>query len=216
MVGRLFRATGMANSPGRMLIILSSGWFTLRWWQSSRDSERVAAERAQLQRQKEELDKLALEQRTKSEQSTAELQRERERVAEKLSALEEAGKLRTPTTQLPAGLASVFLSPGSLRSGGDRSELKLRPDTTNAQLFVELERNDYPSYSVTIKAVDKEQVVFSRRGLKPRKTGAGQVLVVLVPANRLPPSDYNVSVYGLTASGALESVDDYAFRVSSR
>jgi hypothetical protein len=199
-----------------VLITLASGILISRWWQVTRESERVAAERALLQRQKEELDKQALEQQAKNEQITAEMKRDQERLAEKLSALEEADKQITPTPQQPVGFASVFLSPGSLRSGGDRSELKVRPDTTTAKLFIELERNDYPSYSVTIRAVDNDQVVFSKKGIKPRTTGAGQVLVVLVPANRLPPSDYNVSVDGVTASGGLESVEDYAFRASSR
>lgn len=199
-----------------VLIILASGILVSRWWQVSRESERLAAERVLLQRQKDELDKQALEQQTRNEQVTAEMKREQERLAEKLSALEEADNLRTPTTQATAGFASVFLSPGSLRSGGDRPELNLSPGTTTAKLFAELERNDYPSYSVTIKAVDNDQVVFSKKGLKPRKTGAGQVLVVLVPANRLPPADYNVSVHGLTASGAVESVYDYALRVTRR
>ena len=198
-----------------VLIILGSGLLVSRWWLVSRESERLAAERIQLQRQKEELDKQALEQRAKNEQITAEMKREQERLAEKLSALEEADKQRT-TPQQPASFASVFLSPGSLRSRGVRSELKFRPGTTTAQVFIELERNDYPGYSVTIKGVDNDQVVFTKKGLQPRKTGSGQVLVVLVPANRLPPSDYNVSVDGLTASGALESVEDYAFRVSRR
>ena len=197
-----------------VLIILGSGLLVSRWWQVSRESERVAAERAQLQRQKDELDKLALEQRTKSEQTTAELQRQQERLAEKLSALEAAEKPVTPGTQLPAGFASVFLSPGSLRSGGERSQLRLRPGTTKAQVFIDLERNDYPSYSITIKRIDDDQVVFSRKGLKPRKTGAGRVLVALVPANLLPPSDYNANVHGVTASGELESVEDYPFRVA--
>jgi hypothetical protein len=198
-----------------VLIILASGILVSRWWQIRSETEQLATERALLKRQKEELDKLALEQQSRNEQSTAEMQRERDRLAEKLSALEESDRLKPPTNRLPT-FATVFLTPGSLRSGGVRSELKLLPDTTTAQVFIELERNDYPSYGVTIKDVDKDQVVFNKKGLKARKTGSGQVLVIMVPANLLTSSDYNINVVGVTASGARESVDDYAFRASRR
>lgn len=199
-----------------VLILFASGILVTRWRQISSESERLAAERALLTRQKEELEKLEIEHQARNEQITAEMQREKERLAEKLSALEEADRLRPPTNRPPAGFATVFLTPGSVRSGGDRSELKLLPATTTVQLFMDLERNDYSKYGVTIKDVDNDKVVFSKKGLEPRKTGSGHVLVLLVPANRLPASDYNVSVHGLTASGALESVEDYAFRVSKR
>jgi len=199
-----------------VLIILASWVLISRWWQIRSETERLSTERAVLQRQKEELDKLALEQQTRNNESAAEMQREREHLAERLSALEEASRPSTPTNRLTAGFATIFLTPGSLRSGGGRSHLKLPPGTATAQLFIELERNDYPSYDASIKGVDNEQVVFSQRRLKPRKTGSGQVLVLLVPANRLPPADYNVSVHGVTKSGELESVQDYPFRVTQR
>jgi hypothetical protein len=57
--------------------------------------------------------------------------------------------------------------------------------------------------------VDRSDV-FSKSGLKPRVTKKGAVLIVRVPAQRLPQGDYYVSLSGEPAN---ESVDDYPFRV---
>lgn len=194
-------------------IVLVSGWLRLR-----SESERLASERAALQRQKEELDKLSGQQLTRTEQLNAELQRERDQRAEDLKLIEElqrAGKLKEPTNRSPvlSTFAAVFLTPGSLRSGGGgRRELAIGPGTTTARLQLALEKNDYPNYSAEIKTADGT-VVFRKDGLKPHNGGSGQQLLLSLPSRRLAPGDYNAHVDGVTASGQVESVNDYAFRV---
>ena len=193
-------------------IVLVSGWLRLR-----SESGRLASEQTALQRQKEELDKLSAEQRTRTEQLTAELQRERVQRADDLKFiedLEEANKLKETQTRQPllSTFATVFLTPGLSRSGGGQSKLSIGPGTTTARVQVALEKNDYPTYNAEIKTADGS-VVFRKNGLKPHNTRSGAHLLLSLPSQRLTPGDYIVHVDGVTASGQVESVSDYALRV---
>jgi hypothetical protein len=193
-------------------IALFSGWSRLR-----SESERLSSEQAALQRQKEELDKLSVEQRTRTEQLSAELQRERDQRAEDLKLIEElqrANKLKEtqPQQSILTRFATVLLTPGSLRSGGRQSVLPLGPATTTARVQVALQKNDYPKYNAEIKTPDGS-VVFHKDGLKPHLTGSGPQLLLYVPTRSLSPNDYLVHVDGVTAAGQVESVDDYALPV---
>ena len=196
-------------------IVLVSGWLRLR-----NESERLAAERAAYQHQKEELEKLSTEQRTRAEQLNAELQRAQNQRAEDLKAIQElqqALKLKESGTQQSflGTIATVILTPGSLRSGGaDQPELIVGPETKLARLQLALEKNDYPTYNATIKTAD-EAVIFRRTGLRPHNTGSGPQLLLSLPSRRLSRGDYIVQIDGVTGSGRIESVSDYAFLVKT-
>jgi len=183
------------------------------------ESGRLASEQTALQRQKEELDKLSAEQRTKTEQLNAELQQERAQRAEDLKFIEELEQANKPketqARQLPLStFATVFLTPGSLRSGGSQSELTIGAGTTTARIQVALQKKEYPNYNAEIKTADGT-TVFRKNGLKPISTQSGPQLLLSLPSQRLPPDNYIVHVDGVTASGQVESVDDYVFRVRS-
>ena len=194
-------------------VALVTGWLRLR-----SESERINSERAALQRQKEQLDQLALEQRAQTERIAADLQRERNQREQDQKLIEELLRNQKREGQgqrsLLGTVASIFLTPGSLRSGGSSNQLTLQPHTRFVELKLLLERDDYRSYRARVNSASAE--VFNQRGLKPRKTGSGQILLLSIPSDRLPPDDYVVTVHGLTPSGQVESVSDYAFRVPKK
>lgn len=211
----------VATAAGVFVILLGGVALLLGWRNLRNDSNQLASERAALQRQRLESDQRTADQQTKTEQLAADLQRERDQRAEDLKLIEElqrTDKLKETTTRQPllTTFATVFLTPGSLRSvGGDQTQLTIGPETTTARLQLALEKNDYPTYNAAIRTADGT-VVFRNDGLKPHNTGSGPQLFLSVPSRRLTPGDYTVHVDGVTTSSQAESVNDYAFRVLKR
>jgi hypothetical protein len=213
-------AWGIAMATCAVLIVVGSLVLVSGWLRVRKESAQLTAERAALQQQKEELDKRAGEQRSNIEQLNAELQREREQQAEdrkSIGQLQQAQESKEkPPGSVLTTIATVFLTPGSLRSGGgSKSRLIIGPETTAARVQLALEKNEYPAYSATIKTVNGA-TVHRQSQLRARTAGAGPVLLVSIPARLLSPGDYVVHLDGLTASGQVESVSDYSFRVSAR
>jgi hypothetical protein len=193
----------------------------ISWYRLRGESDRIVAERAAIQRQKEELDKQLSEQQTKTTQLSADLQREKEQRAEDLKLIEElqrTNKLKETQAQQPliSTLATVFLTPGLSRSGGGgQGELVIRPGTTTARVQLALEKNDYLTYNAVVTTVDGT-VVSRETGLKPHNRGSGHQLLLSVPARQLSSDDYLVHVDGVTARGQIEGVSDYEFRVTKK
>jgi len=176
-------------------------------------SRQLAAERSMLQRQREALDKSSSEQQAGIEQALTEAQRERDRLTEAITSIEES---TSPATAV-AAFATVFLSPGATRAQGRESTLVVRQETRTAQLKIALERNDYPTYQATIRRVADDKALVRRRGLKARKVNSSDLLVLFVPVSLIPPPhDYTLRVDGITSTGAIEDVEDYSFRVVSK
>jgi hypothetical protein len=193
-------------------IILLSGWLRLR-----SESERLTAAQVAVQHQKDEFDRMAAEQGTRDAQLNVELQREKDKRAEDLKLIAELqlaneGKEAKDHQTFLSTFATVFLTPGSARSGGQgQSELRISPKTTIARIQLGLEKNEYSSYNAAINADGVE--VFRKNGLKPHITGSGSQLLLSHPSQRLASGEYIVHVEGVTASGKIESVNDYVFRV---
>jgi hypothetical protein len=193
-------------------VVLFASWLRLRG-----ESNRIVAERADIRRQKEELDKQLSEQQARTAQLSADLQRERAQRAEDLKLiekLERTNQLKETQPQQPllSTVATVFLMPGLSRSGGGQGELVIRPGTTTARMQLALEKNDYKTYNAVITIADGT-VVTRKNGLKAHKGGSGPHLLLFVPARNLSADNYLVHVDGVTATGQVEDVNDYAFRV---
>jgi hypothetical protein len=185
-------------------LVLVSRWLRLR-------NERLTSEQAALQRQKEELQRST----NLRETPTPELQQSTNLREPPSRELQRSTNLREPTNRHPvlSTIATVFLTPGSLRSGdGSRRELPIGPGINTARLQLALEKNDYPAYSAQVKTADGT-VVFRKSGLKAHNGGSGLQLLVSVTARRLTAGDYMVHVDGVTKSGQVEGVNDYPFRV---
>jgi hypothetical protein len=198
------------------LLILVTGVAVSRWWRLRSEFERLASERATLQNQKQDLEKLSSDQRTKIEQLAAEQRRASDQEAEHLKLIEKLqreGQLQDTTNRqqpLPSAFATVVLSPGSLRSGGSQPELVIGPKIATASIRLLLERNNYAAFNIEIEPADGTPIY-----RKSRLTPASRSQLILsIPARLLSPNDYIVNVEGVTASGQVESLASYQFRVS--
>ncbi len=193
-------------------VILVAGLLLVFGLRVRNESQRLASERAALEQQKAEFAKRVLEQQTRTEQANANLQQDKDARPVDPTPIDkpdEPKKVGTP--RIGSSTLALILNPGSIRGEVTRPELIARTDATTAQLHLVLQRNDYKSYKVAIKGLNRNKVVFSRSGLKSQRTTSD--IIVSVPMKVLSPDDYTVGLFGLIGSGTAETVDDYHFRV---
>lgn len=212
-------AWGLAMAACALLILVAGFVLLFGWLRLRNESERLASERAALERRKEELDKLSGEQRSTSDQQTAELQRERDQLAQdrkRIEDLKRGQNREEPGKGSTLGsVVHLLLTPGGSRSSGAGHDFPIGPEASTVKLDLALERNDYRSYIATIETPDGK-VFVSRKWLKAHNDGSGQVVTVQIPVRLLPPNNYNVTLKGVASSGTPEDVGIYSFRVLKR
>lgn len=187
-------------------------------WQSvrlSRESQRLVAERVEIERQRAELNRISAEQNAKIERMASELEAEQSGKAEALAQLEELRQKLKPKEvsneqkATAPTMATLILFAGPLRSGGGAEEVKIPPGVSELSLGLFLETADYRSYNVVIKDAQKKES-FTKNGLRLRR---GKTLFLTVPTTQLPPGTYSVDVSGVAPSGASQHLRSYQFRV---
>jgi hypothetical protein len=206
-------AFGSAFATAVVLLLFGGAILLYGWLQLRSQSAQLASERATLQQRKDELDKQTSEQRSQVEQLRAELQRTQTQQAEdqrRIKELELAQNTKVPDRTTTGTILSFILTTTALRSGSSDNQFKIDAHTSNVELTLPLETNEYSSYNVTIKNVDKG-VPIQRSGLKPQRAKSGQQLVFRIPAR---PGDYTIEVSGRSPSGNLEPVSNFGFRLS--
>jgi hypothetical protein len=212
------RAFQMSLAAGVILLLLGGFALLAGWMKLRSELRRLDSERAALEQQKGELEKKSAEERSRSEQLTAELQREKQQreQAEKLFVdLKRSRDQNDQSKSLPSAVVSLMLLPVLARDiSGGANELIVSRGTSTVRLKLGLEAADYSIYRAVIKNAQGLQL--TKTGLKPRRTSSGKILLVQVSSNRLPPGDYIVHVSGITSSGTVESVEDYAFRLRKK
>jgi hypothetical protein len=161
-------------------------------------SRQIAAQQAVLEQRQRELDQQAADLKAQ----TDELARRVQLPSETPAPLPQV----SPTPQASAPVVFLTLSAGVTRSVGGSRTARLRPETSEVQLTLDLRDTSYPSYRATIINADRGEV-FSRDGLRQQAAR----LTLRVPAKQLSPGDYYVSVYGGPAN---ESVADYPVRIN--
>lgn len=175
------------------------------------ESNQLAAERSMLIEESKKQQKQATELQAKADQLVAELQAEREQSAADRKLIEKLQQASGHATELPASIASLFLMPGTLRSSGSKPQLTLLPATKTVQLKLSIDDTSYSIYNVSVESADGS-VVASQDRLKAHR----RVLVISIPARRLSPGDYLITLKGVLPNGQVESVNDYQFRVLQR
>ncbi len=180
-------------------LALLTGWIRLR-----HESEQLAGERAAIQKQKQELNRQADEERVRTElpSNVNGPDRNQNDNQQRVSRQERRGSV-------VGTMVALNLMPGLQRSAGAKSELRLSPQTSAAQLILMLESIDYKSYEANVEN-DDGRLVFQKHGLQ---VNAASELTLQIPAPVLRPGDYTVTVRGRTPAGGFEDVADYRFRV---
>jgi len=119
----------------------------------------------------------------------------------------------TPSTTTPSQpLIASFVLAAPLR-GGNVQSLSIPAATDKAALRLELESDDFHSYSVELKEAASGRVIWQNRRLSAVGPQSSRSIRISIPAKTLRPTIYTVSVSGKTEGGQTETVGDYPFRV---
>ena len=123
--------------------------------------------------------------------------------------------LRPPSG--PGQVLTVLLTPGgATRGGGNVQEVVVPSGTYELRLQLKVTADGFQHYSAALRRADGTAPLTAER-LKPESAADGEpVVVVSVPSRDAPPGDYQLSLSGVSASGELESVSSYRFKVISR
>lgn len=121
----------------------------------------------------------------------------------------------TPKTEKPKPAAFAFtLSSGVTRDGGEMKRVEIPRGASRVQLRLELDATaeDYQSYEAVLQTGGGQEILTTSR-LRASPTAKGKVVVLEIPARLLKREDYYLKLSGRNASGQVESVGAYAFRV---
>ena len=124
-----------------------------------------------------------------------------------------------PCASLPAlelsGRPRAANTPGGCQSAVSYTHLDVykRQGTTRVDLRLDLETNDYPNYSVTLKSIRTDKVLWHSGKLKAVMNGQTGALSASVPAKLLKQELYQVELTGTPPHGDAELVSTYVFRI---
>jgi hypothetical protein len=148
-------------------------------------------------------EKLLADERLRNEQLNQEL--------EKLRAQTPAGGTSPPSAQ-PASI-SFLLSSRLVRDEGNRmQELKIPADVGLVKLQLPFPTNDYKRCQVAIRNIDAGEV-WRQSGLRVQAGSPTSAVTAGVPAAKLAPGDYILTLSGQTSAGEPEEIERYSFRI---
>lgn len=113
-------------------------------------------------------------------------------------------------------ISLIMLTPGgTTRGGGDVQQVVIPAGTDAVRLRLRLAAGEFQSYQTTLLTADGDTVATSVN-LKPERADGVQFVGVSVPAQNMPPGDYQLLLTGVNPDGSSESADSYRFKVLAR
>jgi hypothetical protein len=204
-------AAKFSMAAAALLVIIGVSWLAL-------ESIRLRAELADLraaqqlrERQEGELQQQIADERARSLDLSARLQREqqqREHSEEPARELER--KLDESATQLSqSAIVSLALAPGISRSGGARPKLVVPQTARRVRLQIGIEPEDeYKSFRVELRAQGGREV-WTAANLSARRVRAGRAVILNLPASVLSAGVYELALKGVIDDRRLEEVGYY-------
>ena len=116
-------------------------------------------------------------------------------------------------TPQPGNVLAVVLTPGLTREGGEIKRITIPPGTGVVRLQLEIPKNDYNNYRVSVVSVDRT-TVWSGNHVQASDQGGTKLITADVPAASLTSGDYQVKVSGQLPNGTFEDTASYSFRVA--
>lgn len=110
---------------------------------------------------------------------------------------------------------AFILRAGTLRTSGEMQKVELAPGSAFVELGLDVASNDHASYRAALYDADAAEL-FAADGLDARSGDAEILVSLVVPQDPLSPGDYFIVLSGKAATGELEAVARYDFRLSMR
>jgi hypothetical protein len=210
-------AFGMGLAMASLLLLLLGGF----WWyqQTERLQAEIqqanAAREAEARKQKELQDEIARA-NARNEELNKQLQQAQQAREQARKDLEKAVP---PSSVAPAPantLLSFLLVPSLVRGDNQRERITIPRHTGRIQMQLDLDQSDnYQSYRAELRT-RRGQLLHQQSKLVPRVTAVGKAVFFVAPATDLRNGDYEVALFGVTASGAGEEANYYRFTAVRR
>ncbi|HEX4950987.1 MAG TPA: hypothetical protein VFZ34_30290 [Blastocatellia bacterium] len=211
-------ALGVGLAMASLLLLLGGFWLyqqSQRWRTEVQQAN--TARDAEARRQKELQDEIARA-RARNEELNQQLQQAQQERDQARQALEKAAGQPTPQTapNNPNSLLSVLLVPSLLRGDNQRARITIPASTGRLQMQLDLDQSEqYQSYRAELRT-KRGQLLHRQSKLVPRVTAAGKAVFLVVPAANIRNGDYDITLFGVTASGAVEEANFYHFTAVRR
>ena len=182
-----------------LLMFALATWLFIRERQLNTELQRMRVDRAQIQKNHEELQsKLAAEQREKSEL---------------LQQLQKVREPEQPKEPQSTPVVATFVLPLISTRGGEGTSFTLKNGVDMVHFQAPIATVDYKSYEADLASADGASVS-QLTSLKTRKSAKGNELLLSFPAKILKPKDYVLTIRGVAANGQREDVGFYSFRIN--
>ena len=196
------RVPGLALAFGVLLVLVGGAALFAGWLRLREESRRLEAQQTALEQRQRELD-----------QQAANLKSQAEQLAKGIPASPTPieSPQPKPSEEPPSPVRATFamtLSAGGTRGGGSDNTYSVPAGTKNVQVTLNVTDPDYSRYQATISTVDRKAVFTSAW-----QRISHNVVTFSVPANRLPPGDYTISLNGRTSAGIIEPLTDYTLHI---
>lgn len=196
-------ALGLIPTIAALLIVFGGTWFAI-------ETSRLRAQLAEAQREVEEQRRHA---QTQASQ-IADLGAQYGRLTEEYERLQ--AQLRTESSPSPITSAPVFLalSVDALRSSGaqEPQALTIPRGAVEVRLRLNLSGNEFPAYRVTLLTADGSEI-FSKNGLRPRASKAGDFVIATLPASKFASGDIVLALSGISSTGEAEPLGKSIIKV---
>ena len=181
-----------------LVLAATTAWFIYRTVHLRADLERSEATRAN---EEEQMERLLTEERSRSEQLSQELERERNKPGSSPDTAEKPPLLGT--------IASITLTPGIERDGGKVKKLRLAPEVEQLRIQLDVRaEGQYESFRASLQTADGEEI-WSRARLKAKRTPSGRFIFLTIDPSVLAPGDYVIILKGTAADHSVEEAGDY-------
>lgn len=166
------------------------------------------ARRDELQQREMQLQKELDQQRASNAAMVQELAQVREDRARMEEELKQSGQLHTGGT----AIASFVLTP-QMRGVGQPQSVSISGNTGHVTMQLNLEPNDYQAYRVALIDQSNHQVLWQSGKLSAHSGDRGKSVSVSFSSGLLKAQTYVMQLSGVSASGNIEVMSDYPFKV---
>lgn len=203
-------ATRFSLAAAALLIVIGGPWLII---ESFRLRDELRAEQQSRQHQQQTLQQQIDDERARSEDLAARLQREQRERERSEQLLNELERQQEPKAQSQPTLVSLALISGIPRGSGARPKLVLQQSTRLARLQIEIEPTDeYNSFRVELRTQAGQQV-WTRDNLSARTLRGARAVILNLPASTLRAGEYELTLKGATSGGTVENIGYYYFDV---
>jgi hypothetical protein len=199
----------VAALSAAMVLLVAMSFLFVDWLRLRRESQRLIAEREEVQRQKD-----AIAGRDENERRQLAQQAEAAE-AQKATLMEELERLRSQTGA-PQPAIALLLFPGGSRGSGSESDLHLPPNPTTVRLRLALESDNYPHYGAVVNDVDGV-VITKKSNLNSSNYKSTKVVTLQLSSKALSKrGNYTVTLNGIRPPNPEEFVGSYSFRTTAQ